>query len=66
MCVREITAFHEILIDPASWTRRGREREREGVRGEGWRGGIPLHSLYHAPTTSTDIVSIPPSLAPYH
>lgn len=40
MCVREITAFHEILIDPASWTRRGREREREGVRGEGWRGGV--------------------------
>lgn len=38
VCVREITAFHEILIDPASWTRRGREREREGMRGEGWRG----------------------------
>lgn len=67
MCVREITAFHEILIDPASWTRRGREREREGVRGEGWRGGgggvflctafimLPLPAPISSP-------SLPPSL----
>lgn len=62
VCVCDITAFHEILIDPASCTQRGRERTREGKEGgedeENLGGGgflctafivYPPHHHYHLP-----------------